>query len=126
MVLLIVLSILTVFCLLLILWGIINYEFEFVGGVGVVLGIVGFFGWVLLGNVLCQKSVLYDIEIPYVHKSMSTVYVEWNGYKAQFTDAETYNRINDSTRFVLKKCYNMYGRNYESIIEIKPLVELGK
>lgn len=124
MFLLIVLICFTVFFGALLMYGFYESDGDIIAiSTALLILFVGLIGWGMIGNLAPQRHDYADIENPYIHKSISTVYVEYNGYKKQFTDADSYNRINDSTKFVLRSNYNIYGGKISSSIEIKPEAE---
>ena len=88
-----------------------------IGIIGLILMIVG--GWLMAGNLVPVKYSDANIIPFYIHKSSSTVYIEYgNNQKHQFTDAASYNAINDSTKFIIKTGYNMYGDSLQSVFVI--------
>jgi len=64
-----------------------------------------------------------SINHPIIVKTPSSVIVEVDGYREVFTDAHSYNTINDSTEFDFITYYNMYGFMIDHQIKITTFTE---
>lgn len=117
---LLVMIFITAALIAMLIGGIKSYN-EFLIGISVLsLFFVTLFGWILFGfgyPIRNEYKVIEDKVT--ILKSPTTVYVEYNGLKSFWVDAETYNKINDSTQFQIKISYNMYGGKCSKWIVIK-------
>jgi len=109
MITIIVCSVIAIIGLMLLIIGIISKEdgSSVIGGV--ILALVGFLGFGMIACVLPYSEKHEKVESFTYAKTKYSVIIETPKLTQTFTDAYTYNAINDSSEVFYNTLYNAYG-----------------